>query len=123
MQPSTWNDTNQHWVSQFLLKGFGIKGNAAKVWQLDKRTGLVEICQVKSAASKQRLMTDRDDELMKHIEIQATGPIRNIRKRKLRITEKDRNAIDQLVAAMMQNDPYNGVDYEKARLGSDGFRQ
>ena len=115
MQPSTWNDTNQHWVSQFLLKGFGIKGNAAKVWQLDKRTGLVEICQVKSAASKQQLMTDRDDELMKRIEIQATGPISNIRKRKLRITEKDRKAIDQLVAAMMQYDPYNGVDHEKAR--------
>ena len=26
MQQSTWNDTNQHWVPQFLLKGFGCGG-------------------------------------------------------------------------------------------------
>ena len=34
MQPSTWNDTNQHWIPQFLLKGFGIRKRAASVYEL-----------------------------------------------------------------------------------------
>ena len=115
MQPSTWNDTNQHWVSQFLLKGFGIKGKASRVWELDKQTKLIEKRKVRDVASKPKLLTESDDELMIRIENEATQPIGQIRKRNLPITEKDRRAIDQLVAAMMQNDPYNGFDEEMTR--------
>ena len=115
MQPSTWNDSNQHWVPQFLLKGFGIKGKASKIWELDKQSGLTQIRKVKCVASSQELLTERDDDLMKSIENQATRPIRQIRKRNFRITEEDRQAIDRLVAALLQNDPYNGFDKEKTR--------
>ena len=115
MQPSTWNDTNQHWVPRFLLKGFGLKGNASRVWEFDKQTGLAQIRKVKDVASEQRLMTESDDELMSQIEIRASRPIDLIRKKQLRITERNRSSIDQLVVAMLQNDPYNGFDEEKAR--------
>ena len=115
MQPSTWNDTNQHWVPQFLLKGFGIKGMASRIWELDKDSGLAQKRQVKCVASKQELLTERDDDLMRGIEIQATRPIGQIRKRNFRITEDDRQAIDQLVSALLQNDPYYGFDKEESR--------
>ena len=52
MQPSTWNDTNQHWVPQFLLKGFGIKKKASQVWELDKHTGVIAKRKVREVASK-----------------------------------------------------------------------
>ena len=115
MQPSTWNDTNQHWVPQFLLKGFGIKKNASQIWELDKRTGATTKRKVKEVASKQELLSDRDDELMRRIETEATRPISRIRKVDLDISLRDRISIDRLVAAMIQNDPYNGFDEGKAR--------
>ena len=115
MQPSTWNDSNQHWVPQFLLKGFGIKNNASQIWELDKRTGAAIKRKVKDVASRQELLSDRDDELMKKIEIEANRPIRRITKEKLDISLRDRIAIDRLVAAMIQNDPYNGLDERTAR--------
>ena len=114
MQQSTWNDTNQHWVPQFLLRGFGIKGNTSRVWELDKQTGSTRICRVKDVASKPKLLSERDDTLMRKLESRANRPIQSIRKGNLRIRDGDRNVIDQLVAAMMMNDPY-GIDYQKTR--------
>ena len=52
---------------------------------------------------------------MGEIEHRAVEPIGLIRKENLRLTIGDRRAIDQLVAAMMINDPYNGFDEEKTR--------
>ena len=115
MKPSTWNDTNQHWVPQFLLKGFGLKGNASRVWEFDKQTEFAQIRKVKDVASEQRLMTEDDDELMSQIEIKASRPIDLIRKKRLGINERDRTSIDQLVVAMLQNDPYSGFDKETTR--------
>ena len=115
MQPSTWNDTNQHWVPQFLLKGFGIKKKASQIWELDKRTGATAKRKVKEVASRQELLSDRDDELMKKIEIEAARPIGRIRKENLDISLPGRISIDRLVAAMIQNDPYNGFDEVNAR--------
>ena len=115
MQPSTWNDTNQHWIPQFLLKGFGIKKNASQLWELDKRTGVATKRKVRGVASKQELLSDRDDELMKNIEIEAARPIGRIRKNNLDISLRDRISIDRLVAAMLQNDPHNGFDERNAR--------
>ena len=115
MQPSIWNDSNQHWVPQFLLKGFGIKKKASQIWELDKRTGDTARRNVEEVASKQELLSNRDDELMKSIENEATRPIGRIRKGKLDISLRDRIAIDRLVAAMIQNDPYNGFDERSAR--------
>ena len=83
MQPSTWDNTNQHWVPQFLLKGFGIRGDVSRVWELDKEDGSIQRRKVKDVASKPALLPQRDDELMRSIEARATQPIRNIRKRKI----------------------------------------
>ena len=115
MQPSTWNDSNQHWAPRFLLKGFGIKKKASQIWVLDKRTGGTARRKVEEVASKRELLSNRDDELMRSIENEATRPIGRIRKGKLDISLRDRIAIDRLVAAMIQNDPYNGFDERNAR--------
>ena len=116
MQPSTWNSTNQHWVPQFLLKGFGIKGNASEIWELEKEAGILRRRKVKDVASKQKLLPDSDDELLKSIETQAVQAVDQIRKKYFHsLTIPDRLSIDRLVSAMLQNDPYNGFDEEKAR--------
>ena len=52
---------------------------------------------------------------MRNIENEATRPIGRIRKEDLNISLRDRIAIDRLVAAMLQNDPYNGFDDRNAR--------
>ena len=119
MQPSTWNDSNQHWVSRFLLKGFGIKKKASQVWELDKRTGVTTRRDVEDVASKQELLSNRDDEFMRSIENEATRPIGRIRKENLDISLRDRIAIDRLVAATIQNDPYNGLDERNATARCD----
>ena len=116
MQPSTWNETNQHWISQFLLKGFGIRGKASTVYELDKRTKAVTVRNVREAASKMHLLTDRDDEMMRDIERRATETVEAIRKGHLnRVGEDGRKAVDKLVCAMMLNDPYGGADAEATR--------
>ncbi len=115
MQPSTWNDTNQHWTPQFLLKGFGLKGKASRVLRLDKTTGTIEVCKVSEVASKQRLLTDADDGLMRSIEQDATPVIEKIRKGTTSITRRERKSLDRLVAAMLINDPYNGIDKANVR--------
>ena len=57
MQPSTWNERNQHWIPQFLLKGFGTKGNASTVYELDKQTKKIRLAPVDDVASKEHLHT------------------------------------------------------------------
>ena len=116
MQPSTWNDTNQHWLSQFLLKGFGIRKKASSVYELDKQTNAVMVRKVSEVASKPRLLTGQDDELMRRIESRAATAIDAIRKGNLnRIDENSRQTVDKLALALMLNDPYYGVDVESAR--------
>ena len=115
MKPSTWNDTNQHWISQFLLKGFGIKGHSSKTYQLDKKTGIIEIRRVADVASMQRLLTDRDDELMKSIEQRTRHIIGSIRKRNYNLTKRDKLALDDLTFALICNDPKSGFDKETSR--------
>ena len=116
MQPSTWNDTNQHWVPQFLLKGFGIRRKASSVYELDKQTKSTSMRKVSEAASKPRLLTERDDELMGKIEKNAEKAVGAIRKGRLDLVgENERRFLDQLVAAMLLNDPHNGLDLAAAR--------
>ena len=115
MQPSTWNDTNQHWIPQFLLKGFGIKGRASQVYEMDKQTGNIRIRAVEDVVSKQRLLTERDDELMKAIEMRSTQAIGRIRKGDLSIQQGDRQALNALVFAMKRNDPHSGFDEARTR--------
>ena len=116
MPPSTWNDENQHWMPQFLLKGFGTRRNASSVYQLDKQTKAVTIRNVAEVASKQHLLTSQDDEQMKGIERRATAAIDAMRKGRLdRIGEYERRAVDRLICAMMLNDPYHGSDAEEKR--------
>ena len=110
MQPSTWNDTNQHWIPQFLLKGFGLKGKSSRVYQLDKETKEINVRKISEVASRKELLTDRDDQLMRHIEERASPIIDKIRKGNIKINGSEREALDRLVAAMMQNDPYHGLD-------------
>ena len=90
MQPSTWNDTNQHWVPQFLLKGFGLKGKASRVYELEKESGRIRRRKIAEVASKPRLLTNRDDELMRDIERRSASVIDKIRKGKLTILEAER---------------------------------
>ena len=115
MQPSTWNDTNQHWIPQFLLKGFGIRGHSSKIYELDRESGNIEVRRVTDVASKQRLLTERDDELMKSIEQRTKDVIGIIRKGNLNLKEERRRAVDKLVFALMHNDPYSGFDEETTR--------
>ena len=115
MQPSTWNDTNQHWIPQFLLKGFGLKRKASRVLQMDKTTGEIEICKVSEVASKQGLLSDADDGLMRSIEQEATPVIKKIRKGTTSINRSERKGLDRLIATLLQNDPYYGPDRAKMR--------
>ena len=115
MQPSTWNDFNQHWLSQFLLKGFGIRRRASEVYELDKETNAIGISKVSEAASKRHLLTERDDAVLREIENRANPVISAIRKGRLNIEEAGRQAVDRLVCAMMLNDPYSHFDAEETR--------
>ena len=115
MPLSTWNDTKQHWIPQFLLKGFGIRRQSSKVYELDRETGNIEVRRVVDAAWKQGLLTNRDDELMKSIEQRTKDVIGNIRKGYLNLKEDDRRALDNLVFALMHNDPHSGLDEETMR--------
>ena len=116
MQPSTWNDTNQHWIPQFLLKGFGIHSKSSTIYELDKQTKVVTVRDVSEAASKTHLLTNRDDEFMRDIESRAVAAVHAIRKGRLnRIGEDHRQAVDRLVCAMILNNLYSGFDAEATR--------
>ena len=118
MQASTWNRTNQHWIPRFLLKGFGIKKRASKVYALNRQTDKITECDVNDVASKQGLLTKNDDELMQRIEVRVAGFLGKIRKGNLNISSEQRQTIDALVYAMVMNDPYNGIDIDAAREAS-----
>ena len=99
-----------------MLKGFGIRKKASFVCELDKETNAVTVRKVSEVASKPRLVTEQDDELMRRIESRAATAIDAIRKGNLkRIDENSRQAVDKLTLAIMLNDPYYGVDIEAAR--------
>lgn len=116
MQPSTWNDTNQHWIPQFLLKGFGTKGKSSNIYELNKESQKVAVRDVSKVASRAHLLTDQDDELVRDIESRAAPVINSIRKRSLsRISVMERQLIDKLVCTMMLNDPNSGLNIESAR--------
>ena len=114
MQPSTWNDTNQHWLPRFILKGFGQKKNASRVFELDCKTGEIAPRNVEEVASKVHLLSDKDDGFLRPIEDRASKAVDKIR-RKQDINEEDRINLDQLVWALMINDPHHGLDKEKTR--------
>ena len=116
MKPSTWNDKNQHWISRFLLKGFKAKGSSNVIFRLDCASGAIERRKIAKVASMYHLLTDRDDALMDSIENRACTVVDQLRKRKLRIGEEDRRALDRLVFALWANNPFHGVNKEKARL-------
>ena len=116
MQPSTWNETNQHWIPQFLLRGFGTKGNAGTVYELDKQTKKVRPASVDDVASKEHLVTEADDRLVGSIEKSASRAIQAIRKGHLnRIGGDERHAVNRMVCAMILNDPHSGFDAEATR--------
>ena len=118
MQVSTWNETNQHWVPQFLLKGFGIKRNASRVFQLDKQTGKISEHDVGDVASKRRLLSERDDELLNETEVRVAQVLGKIRKGKFDITLEQRRTLDSMVYLMVLNDPYSNIDKEAVRENS-----
>ena len=115
MQSSTWNSTNQHWIPQFLLKGFEFKNRASQVYAMDRQTGKIGTRSIAEVASKQGLLTDRDDKLMQEIERRSAPVIRAIRRGDLPIGKEERKVLDTLVLAMIENDPHSGLDIEKTR--------
>ena len=114
-QPNTWNNTKQHLVSQFLLKGFGCKGNARMVYVLDNETGTIDLGFVKELASQMNLLTALDDHRRTRAEQQASSAIQRIRKGKLDLSIQHRKALDRFVFILMVTDPYAGVNKSEMR--------
>ena len=126
MQSSTWNNTNQHWVPRFILKGFGTKGNSGKVYKLDKRTGEIKVRNVDEVASKPHLLTERDDWYMKRIENASANAVGKIRKGNdiEHLLTKEVLALESLVRAMERIDPYCGSNgLETRKVVVDSFMQ
>ena len=121
MIPSTWNDTNQHWIPQFLLKGFGIRRNASSVYELDKETKAIVVRKVSDVASKPLLVTEQDDAHLKKIEDTAAKAMVILRKR-ADIDEMPSGdvmdgfyALHELAEAMESINPYIGVTSQGSR--------
>ena len=116
MHQSTWNDTNQHWIPQFLLRGFGIRKKASRICELDKQTNAISVREVNEVASKSWLLTVKDDQLLRTIENRVNKAVEAIRKGNLdSIGEDGRQTVDKFVCAMMLNDPHGGADAEATR--------
>ena len=116
MQPSTWNNSNQHWIPQFLLRGFGIRKKASRICELDKLTNAISVREVNEVASKSWLLTVKDDQLLRTIENRVNKAVEAIRKGNLdSIGEDGRQTVDKFVCAMMLNDPHGGADAEATR--------
>ena len=113
--PNTWNNTNQHWIPQFILRGFDASEKASHVYEMDKLSGEIKLKSVRNIASRQGLLTERDDAFVRGIETQVARVIRRIRKGDLNITLEDRGAVDDLVLVLMHNDPYSGVKLAQLR--------
>lgn len=121
MQPSTWNDTNQHWIPQFLLKGFGIPRNASRVYELDKQTNAIAVRNAREVASKPRLLTEQDDADLRRIENAAAKAMGMMRKNAdvedMRAGDvmDGFGALHDLVEAMESINPYIGVTAQGSR--------
>lgn len=82
---------------------------------MDVKSRRIDIRRVKDVASKHRLLTESDDELMKAIEARSSKVIGQIRNGNLKIKPNDRLVLNQLVFAMTLNDPHNGFDEDGMR--------
>ena len=89
------------WLSQFLLKGFGIVNRSTYVYELDKLTGAITTREISKAASKQQLLTEADDKIMQRVESSAARAVQKIKKecrrgRRLELSEDERLALDSV---------------------------
>ena len=80
MLPSTWNAANQHWISQFLLRGFGTKRRRSQVYRLDRSDASLSCERVDRVASRSFLMTELDDRVLRAIEDRASQSVSLLRK-------------------------------------------
>lgn len=110
MEPSTWNETNQHWLCRFLLRGFKAKGKSSRIYELDTTSGEIELRKVNEVASKSHLLTDREDELMREIEVRSSKVVAKLRKGNLDIGSDERLLLDNLVWTLWFNNPFSNLD-------------
>ena len=121
MTPSTWNDTNQHWIPQFLLKGFGRRGNVSSIYALDKRTMAIAVRKVSEVASRRGLVTEQDDSRLQKIEKAAAEAMTLVRKgtdiENMRAGDvrSGFGALHALAKAMEPINPYIGVNAQGSR--------
>ena len=121
MTPSTWNDTNQHWIPRFLLKGFGRRGRVSSVYELDKHTKAISAHKVSEVASRPHLVTEQDDSRLKKIEDAAAKAMSLVRKgtniEKMRAGDvlDGFGALHALAKAMEPINPYIGVNAQGSR--------
>ena len=114
--PNTCDNSKQHWVSQFLLKGFGLPGNASHVYTLDKRTLSITTRSVDDVASKVNLLTAQDNSRLTSIEGNITEAVQRLRKDdRIHLTVKERQLLNDLVLSLILADPYSGVKRDKLR--------
>lgn len=111
--PNAGNESNQHWLSVFILKGFGLPRNREHVYTLDKQTSDIDIRSVDDVASKIGLLTNLDNNRMSEIEGRINNPLHHIRKGKLDLTTDERKLVDELVLTLILADPYEGVNIGK----------
>ena len=120
MSLSTYNDTNQHWIPRFLLKGFGKKNQASSIYRLDCATSNIDTVQVEKIVSRVGLLTVQDDEQLRGIENNTRTVIDDIRKNRLSsVGPADRRALDELVMALAINNP----GFQKASILDDIARE
>ena len=106
MLPSTWNAANQHWIPQFLLRGFGTKRRRSEVYRLDRLDGSLSCERVERIASRSFLMTELDDQVLRAIEDRASQSVSLLRKSRFDLfAEADRRALDLLVLSLLFNHP------------------
>ena len=116
MLTSTWNTTNQHWQSQFLLRGFGTKLRRSEICRLDVVDRSLSCEPVKRIASRPFLMTELDDQVLRSIEKRASRSVSLLRKRRLDLLgEAERRSLDLLVLSLVFNHPSWIPDKERIR--------
>ena len=110
MEPSTWNQTNQHWLCQFLLKGFKAKGKSSLIYERDTVTGQIETRKIDAVASKLHLLTSGEDEVMRDIEARSSRVVAKLRGGDITISVDERLILDNLVWALWFNNPFSNVN-------------
>ena len=100
MERSTWNETNIHYLSQFLLNGIGPRRPNGHVYELNKRTRHVQLRKTSEVASRKYWYTDADETVMAAIEHRTSQTIQKIRKNNLHIDEDARCSLDALIYAL-----------------------